>query len=188
MHDIERRPRRDFLVGSAVTFSAVGLGFALYPMFAQMAPHPGSPRDTIDVDLATIAVGKEKRFAWKARPLLVRHRPPEEISAMQRARLADLRDQFARVDGQPPALPATDANRTMQADARWLVVIAVCTYRGCILKAQDDLTSRDAEDAWVCPCCASHYDASGRVRKGPAPHNLAVPAYRLMSRNRLEIG
>ena len=30
---------------------------------------------------------------------------------------------------------------------------------------------------WFCPCHGSHYDTSGRIRKGPAPLNLAVPTY-----------
>ena len=30
-------------------------------------------------------------------------------------------------------------------------------------------------NGWFCPCHGSHYDTSGRIRKGPAPENLAVP-------------
>ncbi|KAF4000242.1 Ubiquinol cytochrome reductase transmembrane region family protein [Saccharomyces cerevisiae] len=30
---------------------------------------------------------------------------------------------------------------------------------------------------WFCPCHGSHYDISGRIRKGPAPLNLEIPAY-----------
>ncbi|PIO64587.1 hypothetical protein TELCIR_13781 [Teladorsagia circumcincta] len=30
---------------------------------------------------------------------------------------------------------------------------------------------------YFCPCHGSHYDGSGRIRKGPAPLNLHVPAY-----------
>ena len=30
---------------------------------------------------------------------------------------------------------------------------------------------------WFCPCHGSHYDVSGRARKGPAPLNLEVPEY-----------
>ena len=31
-------------------------------------------------------------------------------------------------------------------------------------------------DGWFCPCHGSHYDSSGRIRKGPAPTNLAGAA------------
>lgn len=30
---------------------------------------------------------------------------------------------------------------------------------------------------WFCPCHGSHYDISGRIRRGPAPLNLEVPEY-----------
>lgn len=30
---------------------------------------------------------------------------------------------------------------------------------------------------YYCPCHGSHYDASGRIRKGPAPLNLEVPPH-----------
>jgi ubiquinol-cytochrome c reductase iron-sulfur subunit len=30
---------------------------------------------------------------------------------------------------------------------------------------------------WFCPCHGSHYDISGRIRKGPAPLNLEIPTY-----------
>jgi ubiquinol-cytochrome c reductase iron-sulfur subunit len=28
---------------------------------------------------------------------------------------------------------------------------------------------------WFCPCHGSTYDTAGRIRKGPAPLNLAIP-------------
>lgn len=30
---------------------------------------------------------------------------------------------------------------------------------------------------WFCPCHGSHYDISGRIRRGPAPLNLEIPEY-----------
>jgi Rieske Fe-S protein len=34
----------------------------------------------------------------------------------------------------------------------------------------------------------SHYDASGRIRKGPAPYNLEVPEYKFLDENKVLIG
>lgn len=188
MSDTNRPPRRDFVVGTALAFVAVGAGFAFYPMLAQMAPNPASPRDAIDVDLSGFAVGSERHVAWKGKPILIRHRTQEEIKAMQAVRIEDLYDPVARVDGQPVTFPASDANRFAQADPRWLVVIGLCTKEGCILKPVDASLPRDLLETWTCLCCASRFDASGRVRKGPAPQNLAVPPYRLIAKDRLEIG
>ncbi|KAJ7071494.1 Rieske [2Fe-2S] iron-sulfur domain-containing protein [Mycena amicta] len=38
----------------------------------------------------------------------------------------------------------------------------------------DDMRVKKPE---FCPCHGSHYDISGRARKGPAPLNLEIPAY-----------
>jgi ubiquinol-cytochrome c reductase iron-sulfur subunit len=40
---------------------------------------------------------------------------------------------------------------------------------------------------WYCPCHGSHYDTSGRIRKGPAPKNLAVPKYEYLSTSMIKI-
>jgi len=41
---------------------------------------------------------------------------------------------------------------------------------------------------WFCPCHGSHYDISGRIRKGPAPLNLEVPEYDFATEESLVIG
>ena len=41
---------------------------------------------------------------------------------------------------------------------------------------------------WFCPCHGSHYDTSGRIRKGPAPKNLPVPDYEFLSDTQVKIG
>ena len=43
-------------------------------------------------------------------------------------------------------------------------------------------------DGWFCPCHGSHYDTSGRIRKGPAPTNLEVPPYTFLSDSVIRIG
>ena len=41
---------------------------------------------------------------------------------------------------------------------------------------------------WFCPCHGSHYDTSGRIRKGPAPKNLEVPEYTFLSDTKVKVG
>ncbi len=41
---------------------------------------------------------------------------------------------------------------------------------------------------YYCPCHGSHYDASGRIRKGPAPLNLEVPTYNFPDDDLLVVG
>ena len=73
---------------------------------------------------------------------------------------------------QSGSLDASDANRALDEAGEWLVMIGVCTHLGCV---PDRATVRANSDGWFCPCHGSHYDTSGRIRKGPAPENLWVP-------------
>lgn len=57
-------------------------------------------------------------------------------------------------------------------DPKWLIVVGVCTHLGCV-----PIANAGDFGGYYCPCHGSHYDASGRIRKGPAPLNLEVPNY-----------
>ena len=59
-----------------------------------------------------------------------------------------------------------------------------------VLTLSDDKNVADKGDynAWFCPCHGSHYDTSGRIRKGPAPTNLEVPKYKFVNSNTIKIG
>ena len=79
-------------------------------------------------------------------------------------------------------------NRTKKGHERWLVLIGICTHLGCIPKGQALADSKGEFDGWFCPCHGSHYDTSGRIRKGPAPRNLEVPVYEFVSDTKVKIG
>lgn len=113
---------------------------------------------TVEVKLNEIPPGKNAIIKWRGKPLFVRHRTPAEIEASTSVNLADLRD------------PEADAARVKKPE--WLVLIGVCTHLGCV-----PISNKGDYNGYYCPCHGSHYDASGRVRKGPAPANLEVPEY-----------
>src|SRR3546814_10851778 len=71
--------------------------------------------------------------------------------------------------------PEQDSARAIRPE--WLVVIGICTHLGCVPLGQKVADPRGGWGGWFCPCHGSHYDTSGRVRKGPAPRNLVVPPY-----------
>ncbi|XP_058449943.1 cytochrome b-c1 complex subunit Rieske, mitochondrial isoform X2 [Malaya genurostris] len=112
----------------------------------------------IEVKLSDIPEGKSVTFKWRGKPLFIRHRTPAEISAEQSVNTGTLRD------------PQSDADRVKNPE--WLVVIGVCTHLGCV-----PIANAGDFGGYYCPCHGSHYDASGRIRKGPAPLNLEVPHY-----------
>lgn len=66
----------------------------------------------------------------------------------------------------------------------WDVVINCLQsfYRGCV-----PIGEAGDYGGWYCPCHGSHYDISGRIRKGPAPLNLEIPEYNF-SDDKLIIG
>lgn len=112
----------------------------------------------IEVDLNTIPEGKNITVKWRSKPLFIRHRTAAEIETERTVDVASLRD------------PQTDEDRVQQAE--WLVLLGICTHLGCV-----PLANAGDFNGYFCPCHGSHYDASGRIRKGPAPLNLEIPPY-----------
>jgi ubiquinol-cytochrome c reductase iron-sulfur subunit len=113
---------------------------------------------------------------WRGKPVFVRRRTDEEISAANDTDVAALRD------------PQTDDERTQEGHREWLVVVGICTHLGCVPLGQKPAEVRGEYDGWFCPCHGSHYDTSGRIRKGPAPTNLAVPEYTFLNESMIKIG
>ncbi|XP_050311583.1 cytochrome b-c1 complex subunit Rieske, mitochondrial-like [Anthonomus grandis grandis] len=123
----------------------------------------------IEIKLSDIPEGKSVTFKWRGKPLFIRHRTPEEISAEQAVPVGSLRD------------PQHDNERVQNPE--WLVVLGVCTHLGCV-----PIANSGDFGGYYCPCHGSHYDASGRIRKGPAPLNLEVPQYTFTSDDLLVVG
>jgi len=123
----------------------------------------------IEIKLGDIPEGKSVTFKWRGKPLFIRHRTAEEISIEQSVALGTLRD--AQHDNDRVQKP------------QWLVIIGVCTHLGCV-----PIANAGDYGGYYCPCHGSHYDASGRIRKGPAPLNLEVPTYTFPDEGLLLVG
>ncbi|KAI1285543.1 Cytochrome b-c1 complex subunit Rieske, mitochondrial [Halotydeus destructor] len=122
----------------------------------------------IEVNLDDIPAGKNVVLKWRGKPLFVKHRTAEEITRERAVDVATLRD------------PQRDEDRVK--DAEWLVLLGVCTHLGCV-----PIANQGDYHGYYCPCHGSHYDASGRIRKGPAPMNLEIPEYEFQG-NMLIVG
>ncbi|CAB4064814.1 UQCRFS1 [Lepeophtheirus salmonis] len=112
----------------------------------------------IEIKISDIPEGKNMIFKWRGKPVFVRHRTSQEIEIENNVDVASLRH------------PEVDSERCQ--DEKWLVVVGVCTHLGCV-----PIANAGEFGGYYCPCHGSHYDASGRIRKGPAPLNLEVPTY-----------
>jgi len=88
--------------------------------------------------------------------------------------------------------PETDNARVTDTAKKvrpeWLIVVGVCTHLGCVPLGTNQGDPRGEYNGWFCPCHGSQYDTSGRIRKGPAPANLAVPSYLFSSDTLVKIG
>ncbi len=169
--------RRDFLHVAAAGMGGVGAIMAIWPFVDQMNPAADTlALASVEVDLSAIGVGEAIKVMWQGKPVFVRHRTAAEIEEARDVPLADL------VDKQ------TDAERVHEGHAEWLIVTGICTHLGCIPVGTSDGEDKGDYGGWFCPCHGSHYDTSGRIRKGPAPKNLAVPEYAFVSDTTLKIG
>jgi ubiquinol-cytochrome c reductase iron-sulfur subunit len=167
--------RRDFLVYATTAVALTGTAIALWPFIDFMNPAADTlALSTTDVDLAPIQVGQRITVTWRGKPVFVAHRTPKEIEEAKTTDVAELRD------------PQADAKRAEKPD--WLIVVGICTHLGCIPLGQKPTDPRGDWGGWFCPCHGSHYDTSARIRKGPAPKNLAVPKYQFTQDTAVRIG
>lgn len=167
--------RRDFLYLAAGAMGAVGAASAVWPLIDTMNPSAEVlALASTEVDLSPIEVGQRITVTWRGNPVFIDHRTPEQIELAESVAVDELPD------------PQADDARVKQPE--WLVVIGVCTHLGCVPLGQKTGQNRGDFGGWFCPCHGSHYDTSGRIRKGPAPLNLPVPPYEFTGDTTIVIG
>mgnify|MGYP000271254945 CR=1 FL=1 len=171
----EGETRRDFLTLATGAFGAVGVAAVAWPFIDQMNPAADTlALASIEVDISNIEVGRAIKVKWRGKPVFIRHRTEKEIEEARSVNVDDLVD------------PQTDDARVEKPE--WLILVGVCTHLGCIPLGTAEGEAKGDFDGWFCPCHGSHYDTSGRIRKGPAPANLPVPEYTFLNENVVKIG
>ena len=181
--------RRDFLYYATGGTAAIAGAAAVWPMVNQMNPSADvQALASIQVDVSEVEPGTQITVKWLGKPVFIRRRTQEEIdAAIADDTAADLLDAEARNGnlkdtGEP--IPADDVNRRLSENGEWLVMMGVCTHLGCV-----PLGDGAGEfGGWFCPCHGSHYDTSGRIRKGPAPENLPVPVATFVNDTTIKLG
>jgi ubiquinol-cytochrome c reductase iron-sulfur subunit len=176
--------RRDFLYITTAAVGAVGAAAAMWPLIDQMNPDASVlALATVEVDLAPLAEGQGITVKWRGNPVFIRYRTAKEIEEARAVAVDDLPDTQARNANLPDSAIATDENRVLQGKEQFIVMMGVCTHLGCV-----PLGQAGEYGGWFCPCHGSHYDTSGRIRKGPAPENLAIPKYAFIDDVKIRIG
>jgi ubiquinol-cytochrome c reductase iron-sulfur subunit len=171
----QNEDKRDFLIVSTYALAGIGAAAFVWPLIDQMNP----AADTLalastEIDLSSLEEGQAITVKWRGKPVFVRHRTDDEIKQAQEVSLEGMRD------------PQTDSERVTKE--KYIVLVGVCTHLGCVPLGQKSGDVKGQYGGWFCPCHGSHYDHSGRIRKGPAPTNLEVPSYKFLSDTVIKIG
>ena len=162
--------RRDFIITTSYALGAVGVGAAAWPLIDQMNPD-ASVKDlaSTEVDVSSVERGQSITVLWRGKPVFIKRRTQEEIVKAREVDIKNLKH------------PEKDEDRAKNPE--WLVMLGVCTHLGCV-----PLGDKGEYGGWFCPCHGSHYDTSGRIRKGPAPTNMEIPKYEFVNTNIIKIG
>jgi len=169
--------RRDFINIAAVSAAGVGGVATLVPLISQMAPSKDVlAESTTELDISAIEPGMAVKAVYRKQPVFVRNLTPQEIQVAEAVPVDSLRD------------PQTLLERTKEGHGNILVTMGVCTHLGCVPLGTAEGENKGEFGGYFCPCHGSHYDTAGRIRKGPAPANLEVPAYAFTSDTAIVIG
>ena len=170
MADENKSKRRDFIFTASYALGAVGVGATVWPLIDQMNPDASvKALASTEVDISSIDRGQSITVLWRGKPVFIRRRTEEEIAKAKEVNLKELKH------------PEKDEDRAKNPE--WLVMLGVCTHLGCV-----PLGDKGEYGGWFCPCHGSHYDTSGRIRKGPAPTNMEIPEYKFVNTNTIKIG
>ena len=168
--DKKKPNRRDFILTATTAAGAVGVGAAVWPLVDQMNPDASvKALASTEVDISGVEPGQSITVIWRGKPVFIKRRTEDEIKSARAVDLSDLKH------------PEKDEDRAKNPE--WLVMLGICTHLGCV-----PLIDKGDYNAWFCPCHGSHYDTSGRIRKGPAPTNMEVPKYEFVNSNTIKIG
>ena len=175
--------RRDFIYVATTAAGAITTGAAVWPLIDQMNPSADvQALSSIEVDVADVEPGSQITVKWLGKPVFIRRRTEEEIQSARAVDLETLPDPLSYNDNKPDT-DASDENRSLDEAGEWLVMVGVCTHLGCV-----PLAEAGDFNGWFCPCHGSHYDTSGRIRKGPAPKNLLVPTAKFIDDLVIKLG
>ena len=167
----DKKPkRREFLFTVSYAVGAVGVGAVVWPLVDQMNPDASvKALASTEVDVSSVQPGNTITVLWRGKPVFIRRRTQDEIAEARSVKLEEL--------------PHPEKDEDRAKDPEWLVMLGISTHLGCV-----PLNDKGDYDGWFCPCHGSHYDTSGRIRKGPAPTNMEIPKYEFVNANTIKIG
>ena len=169
MSEKKKVQRRDFIFTASYALGAVGVGAVVWPLVDQMNPDRSvKALASTEVDVSSLEPGKSITVLWRGKPVFIKRRTEEEIAEARNVNIKDL--------------PHPEKDEDRAKNPEWLVMLGISTHLGCV-----PLADKGEYNGWFCPCHGSHYDTSGRIRKGPAPTNMEIPKYEFVNSNTIKI-
>jgi len=170
MSEQKKTKRRDFIFTASYALGAVGVGATVWPLIDQMNPDASvKALASTEVDVSSLQPGQSITVLWRGKPVFIKRRTQKEILEARNVNINDL--------------PHPEKDEDRAKNPEWLVMLGMCTHLGCV-----PLGDKGEYGGWFCPCHGSHYDTSGRIRKGPAPKNLEIPKYEFVNSGTIIIG
>lgn len=177
--------RRDFLYYATAGAGVVTAGAAAWPLVNQMNPSADvQALSTIFVDIGGVEPGSQLTVNFLGKPVFIRRRTAEEIAEARAVSVDELSIDRQSRNPNRPNTDASDENRALDDEGEWLVMSGVCTHLGCVPLGD----GAGDFNGWFCPCHGSHYDLSGRIRRGPAPENLHIPVVQFVDDTTIQLG
>ena len=174
--------RRRFLTATTAVVGGVGVGFAAVPFIkswfpSERAQQAGAP---VTMDISALEEGQLLIGEWRGQPIWIVKRSKAILDALPTLD-GHLRDPKSDNKDQQPAYIKGEL-RSIKPEI--LVLVGVCTHLGCVPIGDG------AGDfgGWFCPCHGSHYDAAGRIRRGPAPENMHIPVAAFLDDATVKLG
>jgi len=168
--DKSQRTTHYAITGSTrMVYAAAIRVFVLKLLYTWTASADVMAVSTTEYNLGKLGPGDCTTIKWRGKPVFIRHLTGDEIAAVENQDQGELRD------------PATHSERVQKPE--WSIILGICTHLGCV-----PISKAGDWQGYFCPCHGSHYDASGRIMKGPAPENMEVPVYKFLSDSEIIIG
>ena len=163
------------LMDYCLNLTLVSLGLVLLRYILWMVWHAGLPHATmvamsnIEVEIGELDDNQNKTVMWNGKPIFVYKRSAEKLRLLSEVPMSELKH------------PQTEESRFHGHSTA--VLIGICPHLGCV-----PLPNEGIYAGFFCPCHGSQFDASGRIRQGPAPLNLEIPKHYWISDTMLFLG
>ncbi|WP_462109287.1 ubiquinol-cytochrome c reductase iron-sulfur subunit [Campylobacter concisus] len=143
-----KQERRSFIGLAFGAVAAVGGAMSLVAVKKTWDPLPSvKAAGFTTVDLSPIKDGEMRQVEWRKKPIFILKKSPD--------------------------MAKNDKRDVVVGDARYVVLIGLCTHLGCIPEY------KVSKQMFVCACHGGEFNADGMQTYGPPPRPLDIPPFKI---------